>query len=108
MLKSPAGRYEMVNPAFCQFLALAPTEVAGQSDADLFPAAEAEAMRQADAAALQAGLPRQQEQALSGKQGTAFFDMHRAPVFDEAGEAAGLLILANNISVRKEREEAPA
>jgi PAS domain S-box-containing protein len=106
VLKSKQLAFEVVNPAFCQFLGKGPEEIVGKRDADLFPAAEAALAQKEDAAALTLGMPRKTEQAFTGANGTGWFEVTRSPIFDEDGEPMGLLLFANDLTAFKEREKA--
>lgn len=98
--------YEVVNPAFCQFLGKAPDEIVGRKDADLFPADEAKACQQSENGLFKTGLPRKQEQTLTGVEGKRWLDVTRTPVLDDDGDPAGMLLFARDITEFKEREEA--
>ena len=105
-LKSGTLTYEVANPRFCQFVAKSPAEIGGKSDRDLFPAEEASLSEKEDRAVMQTGVPRKVEQAFTGASGLHWFEVHRSPIFDDAGEPAGVLMAAFEITAYREREEA--
>ena len=104
-LKNGELAYEVVNPAFCQFLGRGPEEIVGKKDADLFAAEEAKQSAQGDQFVLDSGVPRTQRQTLTGHGGARWFEVTRGPVFDDSGEAAGIIFTARDISEYVRREE---
>ncbi|HPO12799.1 MAG TPA: PAS domain-containing protein [Candidatus Hydrogenedentes bacterium] len=104
-LKNKQLAYEVVNPAFSQFLGRAAEDIIGKKDADLFPAEEAKLCQQAENTIFKTGLPRLLEQSLTGVEGKRWIDITRAPVLDENGDPAGILIFARDITDFKQREE---
>ncbi len=104
-LKNKQLAYEVVNPAFCQFLGRAPEAIIGKKDGDLFPEEEAKLCQQAEAAIFKTGMPKVQEQPLTGVEGRRWIDITRAPVLDENGDPAGILLFARDITEFKQREE---
>lgn len=105
-LKNKNGVYEVVNPPFCQFLGKAPEEIVGKSDAALFPPAENELSAKEEKAVLQAGMPRRCEQQLSGAKGPRWFEITRAPILDDNGDPAGILLTAHDVTEFRQREAA--
>lgn len=106
VLKNKQLVYEVVNPAFCQFLAKAPDEIVGKKDTDLFPGPESAAAQKEDKAAMDLGMPRKSEQTFTGAKGARWFEVSRCPIFDDDGDPAGILLFANEITAFKEREQA--
>lgn len=106
VLKNRSLAYEVANPKFCQFVAKGPAEIVGKTDADLFSKEEAETSGREDRAVIQSGLPRKAEQSLTGPEGPRWFEMHRSPILDDAGEPAGVFLAAYEITAFKRREEA--
>ncbi len=105
VLKNKQLAYEVVNPAFCQFLAKGPDEIVGKKDADLFPKDEAAQSQKEEKSLMKSGVPRQLAQPFTGKDGQHWFEVTRSPVLDEDGDPAGLLLTANDITEFKRREE---
>ncbi len=103
-LKNKDLAYEVVNPAFCQFLGKAPDEIAGRKDGDLFSAEEASAAQQQERLVLKSGLPRSGEEALTGAAGKCWLEVTRIPVLNEDGDAVGLIFFARDITAMKTRE----
>lgn len=104
-LKNRDLAYEVVNPAFCQFLGKAPNEIVGKKDADLLPAKEAQACGREDAEVIKNGSRRSLEQALTGADGQRWLDVSRSPILDDSGDPAGILLFARDISPFKSRED---
>lgn len=104
-LKNKQLAYEVVNPAFCQFLGRAPEAIIGKKDGDLFPEEEAKLCQQVEATIFKTGMPKVQEQPLTGVEGKRWIDITRAPVLDEDGDPAGILLFARDITEFKQREE---
>lgn len=104
-LKNDRLAYEVANPRFCQFVGKAPGEIAGKTDADLFPAAEAQESEREDRAVMQSGMPRRCEQAFTGTGGRQWFEVCRSAILDDNGDAAGVFLYAYEITSFKKREE---
>lgn len=108
VLKNKQLGYEVVNPAFCQFLAKGPDEIIGKRDADLFSGPEAAAAQKEDKAVMDLGTARKCEQPFTGANGVRWFEVTRSPIFDESGDPAGILLFAGDITAFKTREKAIA
>lgn len=107
-LKNKKLVYEVVNPQFCQFLGKAMDEIAGKTDEQLFPAAEAAAAGKEQKSVLNSGISRRVELQLSGKDGPHFFDVTLSAVLDENGDPDGVMIAGHDVTVFKQREAAVA
>lgn len=105
-LKNKQLAYEVANPRFCQFVAKAPTEIVGKTDAALFPKDEAELSAREDRMIVETGVARRLEQRLTGAEGPRWFEVFRAAILDDNGNPAGVLIYAQDITAFKKREEA--
>lgn len=105
-LQNDTLSYEVVNPAFAQFVGKAPTEILAKKDADLFGAEEAALATKEAQAVLRLGMPRTTRQTLTGRQGARWFEITRAPVFDEKGDPAGLFFLGLDITELREKAAA--
>jgi PAS domain S-box-containing protein len=103
-LKNQNLAYEVVNPNFCQFVGRGPEEIVGKTDADLFPAAEADTGMNEGRTVLRNGIPRHIEQQFTGRDGTGWFAVYRAPILDDNGDPAGIIMTAHDITAFKERE----
>lgn len=105
VLKNSQLAYEVVNPLFCQFLGKSPEEIVGKTDKDLFGAEEATAAFAEDKSVLKSGIPRASEQCFTGKDGLAWFSVYRAPIMDDNGDPAGIILTAHDISSFRQREQ---
>ncbi|HEO72646.1 MAG TPA: PAS domain S-box protein, partial [Candidatus Hydrogenedentes bacterium] len=105
-LKNGDLRYEAVNPAFCQFVAKAPEEITGLSDADLFTRRDVEALEALDREVLESGSPRTDVQELRMGDCARWLEISRSPITDVNGETTGLLWTARDFTDLKEMEEA--
>lgn len=103
-IKNKALAYEVVNPAFAQFLGKAPEEIVGKADADLFPAAEATSAAKEQKSVLSSGIPRRVELQLTGKDGIRWFDLSLSPVLDDNGDPDGVMISGHEVTAIKQRE----
>ena len=107
-LKNKKLAYEVVNPAFCQFLAKGPEEIAGKTDEQLFPAAEASAAAKEHKSVVSSGIPRRVEVQFTGKEGPRWFDLALSPILDDNGDPEGVMIAGSDITAFKQREAAVA
>ncbi|MBL8793465.1 MAG: PAS domain S-box protein [Planctomycetia bacterium] len=100
-LKDRAGRYAAANQRFCRALERAETEVVGRTDAELFPADQAEKFRAEELAVVASGQRREAEMLLriEGQQRT--FRVVRSPVRDERGAVGGVLGICWDVSEQR-------
>lgn len=105
-LKNGQLAYEVANPRFCQFVAKAPAEIVGKTDATLFPKEEAELSAREERTVVETGVARRLEQLLTGAEGPRWFEVSRSPILDDNGTPAGVLVYAQDITLFKKREQA--
>lgn len=101
------GRYQVFNQGFVQQCGRQPEEVRGRTDAQLFGPEAAARFVAGDHEALASGGPISHREAvvLPGQPQECVFEVSKAPVFDRAGQAMGVLGVARDVS---EREHADA
>jgi PAS domain S-box-containing protein len=95
-LKTPAGRYAYVNPAFAEALARSAEEILGRSDAELFGPEAATRQGQSDRQALAGGavVAQPDEITLGGR--TRYLSTSKVRICDETGAVAGLVAVARD------------
>lgn len=104
-LKDADGRYLACNPLGLRLLG-AP-DIVGKTDADLFPAADAERLRQHDRDALRASGPLMSEERLAfphtGQ--VHVFETLRTPVVRPGGGVMGIMGVARDVTLRRLQEQ---
>jgi PAS domain S-box-containing protein len=95
-LKTPAGRYAYVNPAFAAALARSADEILGRTDAELFGPEAAAYQGQSDRQALEgaAVVAEPGEIELGGR--TRYLSTSKVRICDEAGAVTGLVAVARD------------
>ncbi len=105
-VKSPEGRYLLVNGRLTQWLGRAAEKVCGLTDAELFPGPVARQLNAVDAQVLNGSGQVQMEETLPGPDGVdCTFLSYRFPIHDEAGRLCALGQVLTDISRRKLAEE---
>ncbi|MGB9619844.1 MAG: PAS domain-containing protein, partial [Armatimonadota bacterium] len=100
-IKDTGCVYRMANRAFCEWVQVSEREIAGKTDADLFPD-DWEAFRQADMEAIRTGRPVFREETRRTPRGVFHFHVSRVPYGQEDGEPLGLFCALRNITELKE------
>jgi PAS domain S-box-containing protein len=99
--------YRAVNPAFCHFMGLQEDALLGCTDFDVFPRDLAEIYRRSDEEVMASGELHILEREITDADGTTrWLQVAKAPIFDAAGAASGLLVSARDITAQKETEAA--
>jgi PAS domain S-box-containing protein/excisionase family DNA binding protein len=99
--------YRAVNPAFCHYMGMREEELLGRTDFDVFPRPRAEVYRRSDEDVLaSAELHILEREAADADGTTRWLQVAKAPIFDAAGEASGLLVSARDITAQKGIEAA--
>jgi PAS domain S-box-containing protein len=101
-VKDRAGRYRFVNRRFLEGFGLAREQVLGCTDSELFPAAQALALRANDARVLERGEPLEVEEAARDR----VYLVVKFPVLGAAGEIEGVGGVASDVTERKGAEQA--
>jgi two-component system cell cycle sensor histidine kinase/response regulator CckA len=104
-LKDPDGRYLLCNQPFVRSCGRSYEEIVGRTDAELFPAPEAEIYRKNDATVLAAGQPFEFEETATGTEGIRVRIVQKFPLLDEQGRPYALCGVATDITDRKAAEE---
>jgi len=101
------GRLIRVNKTFAEALKMSEDELLGKTVFDIYPATMAQAMTNDDHEVLKTGCPKlnivEQYESASG---TRWVQTDKIPILDENGVAVGLLGFAQDITERKQAEEA--
>ena len=99
-----SGRYAYVNEAMADFLRLAPGEVPGRSDADLFDAALATALRAAEQTAVAHGAPLASEHRFERDGRRCEFSVLRAHSAADAAGRRWLCSIWTDLAAERQRE----
>ncbi len=105
-VKDQEGHYLLVNPALARFADLKPEEILGKDDRAIFSDVDAAQVMSRDATVIQTKMAHQYESQLTihGKPQT--YMGTRSPLFDDNGEAVGVIGIVHDITARKMVEEA--
>ncbi len=104
-VKDLEGRYLMVNDATTRFVGRPREAILGRTDADLFPAESAAAIRLQDEAVIAGGVTRIHEELLHNHQGqTLVFRVTKGPWRDADGEVRGIFGISSDVSAEALRE----
>lgn len=103
-LKDCSGRYKYVNPAFCQFIGKSEDSILGRTDCDIWDEATAARLAADEERVATRGtnLCKQDMVVVQGK--SVWLEFRLSPVYDKAGRIAGIAVIGEDISVRKELE----
>ena len=99
-LKSPDGRYELVNRAFTEQLKVWNVDIIGRRDSDLFCEDIAAMIRYNDQKVCQSLEPLQCEEVLPSKAGDHFYLCVKFPIFDNSGKFVSLCTICTDIAER--------
>jgi diguanylate cyclase (GGDEF)-like protein/PAS domain S-box-containing protein len=105
-LKDPDGAYLRCNPQAENFLGASESEVIGKTDHDLLQRELADALRNADLKAMEAGGRSVSEESLcfAGNGYRGLFETVRTPMRDRDGKLVGVLSVSRDITSRKSAE----
>lgn len=103
--KDTAGRFTYVNSVFAKSVQRAPEEIAGRTDADIYPPDIAERNRLADEQVMlkQTALEQESSAVEGGKK--RYFHVKRIPLLDKQGACLGVQVLIWDMTVFRETEE---
>ncbi|MBI3284831.1 MAG: EAL domain-containing protein [Burkholderiales bacterium] len=105
-VKDVDGRYLLVNQAAINASGKTADEILGHNDIALFPAETAQRLMAKDREVLAAGTAQTYEQELTTVDGRCLvLQVSKGPIFDKAGQVAGLFGIAREISERKLAEQ---
>ncbi len=103
-IKDTAGRYVYVNPQFERLCSLSASEIPGKTDAEIFPAAQAEAFAANDRKVLEAGAPMEFEEVASQEDGLHTSVVNKFPLRDTKGRAYAICGTVTDITAHKRAE----
>lgn len=104
--KDALGRYLLANRNFCEVVGCDQGQLAGKTDFDIYPAAQAGQISTQHAAAVRQGRPQllgESEVTQAGQHLTV--ETRLVPLRDERGAAAGLIGIHYNVTERKRAEQ---
>ncbi|MBM4286213.1 MAG: PAS domain S-box protein [Deltaproteobacteria bacterium] len=106
-LKDKDGRYLAVNEPLARFCGVAPADLVGKTDQEIWPPDLARLYQAEDAQVLASGRQMQVEEPLPDSQGQRrWLETIRTPIFNERQEIIGITGIARDITERKQGEEA--
>jgi diguanylate cyclase (GGDEF)-like protein/PAS domain S-box-containing protein len=105
-LKDREGRYVAVNAPFCKTLGMAPKDLIGKTDFDIYPAERAEKYQQDFRAVLATGRCNYCEETLVDPQGKSqHLEKTQTPIFNNAGGIIGVIGGEHDFTRRREVED---
>jgi two-component system sensor histidine kinase/response regulator len=105
-LKDPQGVYLACNPRFATYFGRAEVDFLGHTDGDFYPPEVAESFRLNDRRALEAGVPRTNEEWLDSADGhRGLFETTKAPVRTADGRLIGVLGIAREVTEQRQAAE---
>ena len=105
-LKDSVGEYLLVNREFEHTFHLTSENIVGQTDAELFSAAQATEFRATDIKVIQADAPLQFEEVVHHDDGPHTYVVVKFPLRDESGKSYAIGGIATDITDRKHMEQA--
>ncbi|MHB8835637.1 MAG: PAS domain-containing sensor histidine kinase [Candidatus Methylomirabilia bacterium] len=106
-LKDDQGRFLVANAPFGRACGVAPADLIGQTDFDIWPRQLAERYRADDAEVMRSHTHKIVEEPLADKEGkTAWIETIKTPIIDEQGRVVGTTGIARDITARKQAETA--
>lgn len=104
-IKDKESRFIIVNEAFGKACGLAPEELKGKTDLDVWPPELAEQYRTDDKKVMSTGARKLIQELLKEKSGqTKWIETIKTPIYDASGETVGTTGIARDITERKEAE----
>src|SRR5205807_6259402 len=103
-LKDTEGRYLFVNPQFGQLTPLAPEQILGKTDDEIFPPEQAAAFRANDLKVLQAGVALEFEEVARHQDELYTSIVSKFPLRNTEGEVYAICGIATDITERKSLE----
>ena len=104
-LKDREGRYVAVNEPFCRLFGMAPKDLVGKSDHDIYPPELAEKYEKDLKEVITSGTRKHIEEAIVDQEGkTRYVEKIETPFSDDAGAIIGIIGITHDITSRKEIE----
>jgi PAS domain S-box-containing protein len=104
-LKDAEGRYLIMNPAGARLLGQTPEEIVGRTDYEIFPAAEADAIREKDNAVITSAQVVTCEDVLTSSGSLRRYLTTKNPYRDAQGCIIGVLGISVDVTERRRMEE---
>ncbi len=104
-VKDPEGRYDLVNRRFEESFRMGRGQVLGKTDADLFPRATAQELREHDSKTFEAGKTVEFEEVIPQSDGLHTYLSARVPLLGEDRQPYALCGVSTDITQRKESEQ---
>ena len=104
-VKDASGCYILVNNVTAGLFGLSKEEMLGKDDYFIFPAAQAEAIKENDLAILAQESPRTFEERLTTRDGNRIYLTTKGPLYNESGEKTGIFGMARDITEREHMAE---
>jgi two-component system NtrC family sensor kinase len=106
-LKDCQGRHVVVNQPFADSLGLAPEEIIGKTDFEIWSTDKAQMFQDEDDSVMNTGQVFSLEEQLPMPDGTTrWFSTTKTPMYDEAGQVMGTTGISMDVSDRRQAEEA--
>ncbi|MGE0479534.1 MAG: PAS domain S-box protein [Phycisphaerae bacterium] len=104
-LKDREGRYILINRAVTEFIGGSPEAVIGHTDAELFPPADAAAIRETDLRIMESGAAVRLEELVQTARGERTFMANKSPLRDARGNVIGVIGFSRDITEYKRSQE---
>ncbi len=104
--KDRDGRYLMISREVCRLVRKEAEQIIGRDDSFIFPAEQAEIVRQNDLAAMNGGRVTTYEEIVTTVDGDRVFMATKGPLRDSDGQIIGVFGFSRDITERKQAEDA--
>ena len=105
-VKDTAGRYTHANAAFSRIFGMTVEKIIGKKDSDIFPADEANSIKEIDREVIEKGISITNEDVLTIRGEKRIFSTTKVPLRDASGNIIGLCGFAEDVTQRRRAEEA--
>lgn len=104
-LVDKAGRVIGANNAFAKLMGANPEDIVGQLQSDLLPSDRADWAERQNNAVLESGEPLIFDELIFSEGKKIWYEVHKTPFEDPESDYQGIVIMARDISLRKQTEE---